>query len=38
MVEALLEDRPYLVTHGGTPAAVHERFAAITDAFARADD
>ncbi len=38
VIEALVEDRPYLVTHGRTPAAVPERFAAITDAFGRANE
>ena len=38
VVEALIEDRPYLVTHGSTPAAIRERFEAITTAFARANE
>lgn len=38
VIDALIEDRPYLVTHGSTPAAVPERFAAITTAFARANE
>jgi NAD(P)-dependent dehydrogenase (short-subunit alcohol dehydrogenase family) len=38
VIQALVEDRPYLVTHGSTPAAVSERFAAITTAFARANE
>jgi NAD(P)-dependent dehydrogenase (short-subunit alcohol dehydrogenase family) len=38
VIAALLEDRPYLVTHGQTPDAVRERFAALLAAFARADD
>lgn len=38
VIAALLEDRPYLVTHGGTPPAVRDRFAALLEAFARADD
>ncbi len=38
VVAALLENRPYLVTHGGTPPAVRARFAALLEAFERADD
>jgi NAD(P)-dependent dehydrogenase (short-subunit alcohol dehydrogenase family) len=38
VVSALIEDRQYLVTHGSTPRAVPERFAAILDAFERAND
>jgi NAD(P)-dependent dehydrogenase (short-subunit alcohol dehydrogenase family) len=38
VVEALIEDRPYLVTHGAPPPAVAARFAAITEALARAND
>lgn len=38
VIDALLEDRPYLVTHGSTPPAVRERFNAIADAFAHAND
>ena len=38
VVEALLEDRPYLVTHGSTPPAVAARFAELTAAFSRAND
>ena len=38
VIAALLEDRPYLVTHGATSPVVRERFDAILDAFAHADD
>jgi NAD(P)-dependent dehydrogenase (short-subunit alcohol dehydrogenase family) len=38
VVGALLENRPYWVTHGQVPDAVRERFAALLAAFARADD
>jgi NAD(P)-dependent dehydrogenase (short-subunit alcohol dehydrogenase family) len=38
VIAALLENRAYLVTHGRAPAAVRERFAALLDAFAHADD
>jgi NAD(P)-dependent dehydrogenase (short-subunit alcohol dehydrogenase family) len=38
VVAALLENRPYLVTHGQTPQAVRERFSALLAAFERADD
>ncbi len=38
VIAALLENRPYLVTHGGTPKALRERFAALLESFARADD
>ena len=38
VIAALLENRPYLVTHGHTPDAVRERFSALLAAFARADD
>lgn len=38
VVAALIEDRPYLVTHGSMPAAVAERFSAIRAAFARANE
>ena len=38
VIDALVEDRPYLVTHGSTPAAVPERFAAISAAFVRANE
>jgi NAD(P)-dependent dehydrogenase (short-subunit alcohol dehydrogenase family) len=38
VVAALLENRPYLVTHGRTPDAVRERFTALLAAFERADD
>jgi hypothetical protein len=38
VVAALLENRPYLVTHGRPPTALKPRFAALLDAFERADD
>jgi NAD(P)-dependent dehydrogenase (short-subunit alcohol dehydrogenase family) len=38
VVAALLENRPYLVTHGQTPDAVRARFTALLAAFERADE
>jgi NADP-dependent 3-hydroxy acid dehydrogenase YdfG len=38
VIDALVDDRPYLVTHGATPTALQQRFRAILDAFAHADD
>ena len=38
VVDALLEDRPYLVTHGPTPPEVRARFEQLLDAYAHADD
>jgi hypothetical protein len=38
VVAALLENRPYLVTHGAMPAAASERFDAIRAAFGRANE
>jgi NAD(P)-dependent dehydrogenase (short-subunit alcohol dehydrogenase family) len=38
LLAALLEERPYLVSHGPIPAAFEERIAAIRAAVARADE
>jgi NAD(P)-dependent dehydrogenase (short-subunit alcohol dehydrogenase family) len=38
VIDALVEDRPFLVTHGSAPAAVEERFRAIVEAFTQAND
>ena len=38
LVAAVEEDRPYLVSHGGTGAAIRERLNRLEDALARADE
>jgi len=38
VLDALIDDRPFLVTHGPTPPEVRVRFEQLLDAYAHADD